>query len=372
MTIVVSVLVAAGALVVVGAAVRRYRRKQEHDVCPQCGADDTMMFVEGTSTDRSSRLRMRCTNVLSVEPQFEECAFEIHAAYRCLPRLRIATAGGTVCAGQSTWHAAVGHLLLRDFYPVTAAIAPIRSEGIATIECDICNIVDAMVFPNATQIAPEPYPALWRLTSTRRPSFDALLCTFDYPGESVVRMTRDDGFRRRHLQMHGYLFFVDLKWEIDRQIEELMRFVADMREVREVSKGTLLQIPIAVCYSMIDLLPGMDPDRAADHHRFLTDLRACGPTDEWAAQDSIARRSELCLRSEQNLPGIGDFRNRLLSHVREEDVCFFAMSSVGLDGAGEPDLAKRRFEPFGVLDPLLWLIQRSGYPVLSEKAPPGS
>ncbi len=43
---------------------------------------------------------------------------------------------------------------------------------------------------------------------------------------------------------------------------------------------------------------------------------------------------------------------------------FFPLTPVGLDGAGEADLSLRTISPFGLLEPLLWLLEMNGYPVL--------
>ena len=43
---------------------------------------------------------------------------------------------------------------------------------------------------------------------------------------------------------------------------------------------------------------------------------------------------------------------------------FFPLTPVGLDGRGEADLSLRTISPFGLLEPLLWLLQMTGHPVL--------
>jgi hypothetical protein len=46
---------------------------------------------------------------------------------------------------------------------------------------------------------------------------------------------------------------------------------------------------------------------------------------------------------------------------------FFPVSSIGLEGAelGNDDHASRMIAPFGVLEPLLWLLHMHGYKVFS-------
>ncbi len=43
---------------------------------------------------------------------------------------------------------------------------------------------------------------------------------------------------------------------------------------------------------------------------------------------------------------------------------FFPLTPVGLDGQGESDLTQRTICPFGLIEPLLWLLEMNGYPVL--------
>ena len=44
---------------------------------------------------------------------------------------------------------------------------------------------------------------------------------------------------------------------------------------------------------------------------------------------------------------------------------FFPLTPVGLEGRGETDLSLRTIAPFGLLEPLLWLLDSRGYPVLA-------
>ena len=43
---------------------------------------------------------------------------------------------------------------------------------------------------------------------------------------------------------------------------------------------------------------------------------------------------------------------------------FFPLTPVGLDGRGETDLSLRTISPFGLLEPLVWLLEMNGYPIL--------
>lgn len=84
----------------------------------------------------------------------------------------------------------------------------------------------------------------------------------------------------------------------------------------------------------------------------------------------MRRRSEL----------VGELRNTIWTDWDIEDrfrqvfgdrFLFFPMSPVGLPprGVTDPDiiddLSQRMIEPYGILEPLLWLLHMNGYPVLS-------
>ena len=45
---------------------------------------------------------------------------------------------------------------------------------------------------------------------------------------------------------------------------------------------------------------------------------------------------------------------------------FFPLSPVGMSELGETELTKRTIEPYAVLEPLMWLLQMNGYPVLNR------
>ena len=46
------------------------------------------------------------------------------------------------------------------------------------------------------------------------------------------------------------------------------------------------------------------------------------------------------------------------------DLVVPAHITFGSDGLGETDLSLRTISPFGLLEPLLWLLEMNGYPVL--------
>ena len=46
---------------------------------------------------------------------------------------------------------------------------------------------------------------------------------------------------------------------------------------------------------------------------------------------------------------------------------FFPLTPVGLDGRGETDLSLRTISPFGLLEPLMWLLEMNGYRVLERR-----
>ena len=79
----------------------------------------------------------------------------------------------------------------------------------------------------------------------------------------------------------------------------------------------------------------------------------------------IHRRSQLCARAiPMMFPGWNV--ERTLRENFGGRYMFFPMSAVGLEGAelGVEDLSRRTITPFGMIEPLLWLLHMHGYCVL--------
>ena len=96
---------------------------------------------------------------------------------------------------------------------------------------------------------------------------------------------------------------------------------------------------------------------------FYERLHEIDPSGESLAEGVLRARSELVVRLRDTIwPGWEV--ERTLDDLFAGRWLFFPLTPVGLDGRGETDLNLRTIAPFGLLEPLVWLLQMSGYPVL--------
>ena len=122
-------------------------------------------------------------------------------------------------------------------------------------------------------------------------------------------------------------------------------------------------MPIAVCISKLDLLTTKNP-MAGQASKWLGDLRAtmAQPLD----LATIHHRSQLCAEVlPQMFPGWNI--ERTLKENFGGRFMFFPLTPVGLESSelGVTDLANRTFAPFGVLEPVLWLLHMHGFCVFN-------
>jgi hypothetical protein len=97
--------------------------------------------------------------------------------------------------------------------------------------------------------------------------------------------------------------------------------------------------------------------------RFYEDLSRIDPTGESTKQSVLEERSRLT-RELREVIWPGWQIERQIDDLFGGRYAFFPLTPVGLDGRGEADLSLRTISPFGLLEPLLWLLQMTGHPVL--------
>jgi hypothetical protein len=187
---------------------------------------------------------------------------------------------------------------------------------------------------------------------------EVLLTIFDFGGEAVVNPAYR-GLLDRALQLNGFLVFVDpTSTNYTAQIVEMRRFLSDLRRYRDLPENQAIDVPVAVCISKIDLLVNHSMGESA--RAWVAELRATA--DRPMDLRTIRYRSESCERVlDLMFPGANlrtVLRQNLGSHMM-----FFPLSSIGIAedlGLGSSTLPI----PFGVLEPILWLLHMNGYSVL--------
>jgi hypothetical protein len=194
-----------------------------------------------------------------------------------------------------------------------------------------------------------------------------MLNMFDFSGEVMFRQLEMDQVRRRALLFDGFILFLDPTQvlgggrglSIMDQNNALLKFKEEMRAVRSLAEGKSIDVPIAVCLSKLDLLVTKNPMGDASR-RWVQDLR--DTMFDRVSLDLIHARSQQCARVlPMMFPGW-----KLERELRENfggRFMFFPVTPVGLEEGelGVEDLSRRTFAPFGVLEPILWLLHMHGY-----------
>jgi len=176
------------------------------------------------------------------------------------------------------------------------------------------------------------------------------------------------------VRMDGFMLFLDptqLYGEdsditLDFQLGALEHFLTHMRRERKVPLGASIPVPVAVCISKFDLLPTVDSIGGQSVPFIRHMLQHLNPPPRETTLETIQARSNL---AEEMLPLIFtgvDVRGIVEGYFGKQ-VMFFPMSSVGLleNELGIRDLSRRTIAPFGVAEPLVWLLHMHGYDVFS-------
>ena len=341
------------------------RRQAIADTCPLCLGRDSLHGEAEGQEDSAELPVLRCRNVISQEP-YEECDFSFKAAYRAMPKLCFPTLG-IPQAGKTHWLAMLYWSLNQGNYPKTVEFERVRSQTSEDFDRIVEEILNARIGTAATQQDRIPYPLVFNFRDhdPLGPS-NLLVNIFDYSGEVTSEMDASDYRRRRALDGDGFLFFLDPTYPSEVQAKALADFREDLRLLRGLKAGRRLRIPVALCISKIDLLAGHD-FRLADGTdaiaKFYEDLSQIDPTGESTKQTVLEERSRLTSELREVIwPGW--HIERQIDDLFGGRFAFFPLTPVGLDGRGEADLSLRTISPFGLLEPMLWLLQMTGHPVL--------
>ena len=195
-----------------------------------------------------------------------------------------------------------------------------------------------------------------------------MLNVFDYSGEVFTQQNLASYHRRRALDADGYFLFLDPTESSDVQATALADFQEDVRVVKQQPKGQSLNCPVAICVPKIDLLTTMhyaDTGPSGPISSFYDELKEIDSKGRGVCLKSIRARSEAMKRLRDTIwPGWQ--MEQKLRELFGGRYMFFPLSPVGMSELGETDLTQRTIEPYAVLEPLMWLLQMNGHPVLSR------
>jgi hypothetical protein len=217
--------------------------------------------------------------------------------------------------------------------------------------------------PTAAVEGQFPYPVALHFQDLDPHPGRAMLHLFDFGGEITARAADTSVLRRRALRMDGFLFFLDPTQPPDRQRDAFHRFSEDVREERHVRRGRPVPVPVAVCLTKLDLIP----TRTELSTRALPWLRRLRRQAAAVTLPLLEERSRLVVEALGSLcPGWNLGRELTAQFGRRW--LFFPLTPVGLEeseleGPQVTDLATRTFAPFGVVEPVLWLLHMQGYQV---------
>jgi hypothetical protein len=344
------------------------RRAAVANTCPLCLGTIRAGAVSQNGRATGAAKIVRCENVLDPSRGIR-CDYAVRDAYRAMPKLCFPTLG-VPRAGKTHWLAMLYWQLNRGNYPRSLRFERVRPVEAASGE-DFDRIVEQILISRmgttGTQGARIPHPLVFNFSDHDRWGLSSLLVNiFDYSGEVTATLGADDYRRRRAMEADGYFFFLDPTLPAEPQAKALAEFREDLRLVKGVASSRGLRLPLALCVSKIDLLARQSyalPDGGDAVAKFYDDMARIDPTGEAMTLDVIEARSQLVAGLRDTIwPGWN------IQQTVEDVFCgrclYFPVTPVGLDGRGESDLHLRTIAPFGLLEPLVWLLHMNGYPVL--------
>jgi hypothetical protein len=245
----------------------------------------------------------------------------------------------------------------------------IRSKSAEVFDRLVEDLIIHRVGPAATQASELPYPLIFDFQDHDRWGRSrALISLFDYSGEVMGGMSLDQPQRRRALVADAYLVFCDPTQSSHHQKRELVDFAADVRllqrsaTVCRPARMRRRHPPVAICMPKIDLLVSV-LSGYPDLERFYRDLAEIDDKYLPMSMAQIEARSTL-VSSIFELVFPGWQIERQVSTTFGGRCMFFPLTPVGLGELGETDLRERILQPYGILEPLLWLLHVNGYPTL--------
>lgn len=203
-----------------------------------------------------------------------------------------------------------------------------------------------------------------------------LVNLFDYSGELLEQTPIAEALGPRAMLMDGFMMFFDPTQiygdagvTLQDQIQALDDFYNRMAVERGLPPGTLIPNPVAVCITKFDLLESENPI-GGQCLPFIQELNGpLKPGDGQAVSLATLKARSSLVESMLPLLFPGVDLGRLVREYFGTQMLFFPMSSVNLniDEFGRVDASGRNPAPYGVVEPILWLLHMHGYNVLDAR-----
>jgi hypothetical protein len=307
-----------------------------------------------------------------------ECHYQMRPAHRESQRLCVPTLGYPQ-SGKTLW-LIMFHELVRYGRASTALAHLERMRSLtageeAEFDATIQEVL-AHHEPAHTRMDPKniPWPILFHFSNSAVFGPDSgLVNIFDFAGSTMYRDFEGTRLQERALNMDGFLYFLDptRPETFESQNEELRHFRDRIRAKTPVGQG--LSAPVAVCITKLDML-AKDVAGKGVFRTFVERLQQ-GPDASSPDNGSTVDQPPSLSRIRWRHDLFRDWRTTLFPGWEVEEqfsnlfggrYMFFPMSSVGFLEPGEKDLAKRNYQPFAIVEPILWLLHMSGFQTLRE------
>jgi hypothetical protein len=325
--------------------------------CPRCLAGQVSP-LPATGGPRASQM-LKCS----------KCEYQLPSSHQHLYRLAVPSVG-IVESGKT-------HFLVEFYDRVRQSNVP-EAVRLALVETRspyakwISDVVDDIrrtargTAPTGATTKGLPDALLFEFLEEQGKPDGVLLNVFDFAGELTNLSIHKDALRRRALGMDGFLLVLDPTQPPEPQRKALASFCQELREARQIWPGQPIPVPVAVCLTKIDLLVGATPlgEQALE---WLERLRVM--PRETLRLDVLQRRSKMVEEVLGSLFGTWNVMRDLKDNFGS-NFCFFPLTPVGIDEdddvlrglrRGKESLKNRAQSPFGVLEPLLWLLHMHGY-----------
>jgi hypothetical protein len=343
-------------------------RRKDSRTCPRClavGKMEVHSVPRGTGGGEYTE---------STFLECKACEYRMARSHQHVPRLCFPTVG--IRAGGKTHMLTTAYASIQNrFVPSRAAIQPAPSVMDERFRQYIELILRYRGEAGGT-IHDTAYldPLLIHARDNDRWGANGVLVNlFDYSGELVEETPLAQDLRPRAMHMDGFMMIFDPTQiygeggvTLEDQVRALATFYQQMGEARGLPPGTMIPNPVAVCITKFDLLETHNPiggQCLPFIKRLDGELKPLGT--EPVTLDMLKERSNLV---QQMLPLMfpGVDLGRLVREYFGTQMLFFPMSSVNLnvDEFGRVDPMNRNPSPYGVVEPILWLMHMHGYCVL--------
>ncbi len=360
---------------------RAKRIRTASRTCPRCFRLDTLK-LENTGGTAPKRAKKKKGEDDADEPDDDDgevrctkCGLRIRKSYLTVPRLCFPTVG-VRSSGKTHMLVTAYDRIRKRTAPTVAVVQPAPTGGDVDRRFD--QLIDEVLHRRGVAGATDlvlPDPILIHLKDADPVGGSpALVNLFDYSGELINPDVDVNMLKATAVRMDGFMLFLDptqlygdgANVTLDQQLGMLDVFLAHMRKERKIPVGEVIPVPVAVCMPKFDLLLTDNPigGQSVQYIREMVDNLS--PPPKKMTLEVIKERSDLV---EQMLPLMfpgAEIRSVIEGYFGKQ-LLFFPMSSVSLNEheLGIKDLSRRNIAPFGVSEPILWLLHMHGYDVFS-------